>query len=130
MFTRSLSTRIKRLVFNRHAELFGVAACSKCWIGDELEYHHIIAVNDMGDDSLSNFILLCHRCHKQWHLEGDMKIDFWEWLKIPHTEVANQVYSLAAEYNKNAPIIMVKEGIEKYQRERTEKIRKMTEKGS
>lgn len=47
-------------------------------VGSSLEKHHIVPLEDGGDDTKSNLMLMCHECHAAWHkahrkLKGDLK---------------------------------------------------------
>ncbi|MDR0867428.1 MAG: HNH endonuclease [Planctomycetota bacterium] len=53
-----------------------VAYCHECAIcrhSNDLELHHIVAVKDGGEEKFTNYILLCHDCHKQAH-EGEILV--------------------------------------------------------
>lgn len=44
--------------------------CQRCGAMSELEVHHQQSRGYLGDDSESNLITLCHRCHAKLHLRS------------------------------------------------------------
>jgi 5-methylcytosine-specific restriction endonuclease McrA len=47
--------------------------CRICFVGSEtkkMQVHHIVPLSDGGDDTISNLIVLCSRCHTDVHKEG------------------------------------------------------------
>jgi hypothetical protein len=58
--------------------------------------HHIIAVQDKGDDKPENLIPLCTNCHHEWH-DAEGHYEFRQWIgTIPIRwlgHLTNQIYS-------------------------------------
>ena len=63
--------------------------CAKCmrfepWGKDEMVIHHKIALIDGGSNDFDNLIVLCDRCHNEWHdYFDDGEHDFTDWLQRP-----------------------------------------------
>lgn len=60
--------------------------CARCSINNEvskLTIHHILKTSDGGKDNIDNLIVLCKKCHNDWHniYEKEFGEKFWEWLK-------------------------------------------------
>lgn len=60
-------------------------ACRKCGVRKELKIHHITSVVDGGTNELDNLILLCGKCHSEWHMMHSlMPLIGWDrWLALP-----------------------------------------------
>ena len=44
--------------------------CVRCGSCVGLQVHHVMALADAGADSAANCVVLCRRCHREWH-EGE-----------------------------------------------------------
>jgi hypothetical protein len=77
----------KPLRYNR--AMRGEYTCPKCGRGFEeadehWHRHHITARQDGGEDGVENIILLCSRCHAEWHsVEQCYSGTFGQWLQAP-----------------------------------------------
>lgn len=63
-------------------------SCIKCGghydVAGQFDVHHINHVIDGGEDDIDNLVLLCHRCHREWHyLVNTKAISFRDWLNYP-----------------------------------------------
>jgi hypothetical protein len=102
-----LSAKVKRQVRERQISRWGPGdlRCVKClfpYPDHLIEYHHILAVSDGGEDDPDNITILCHDCHKDWHLGWDIPVNgdkelAWEnfrnWLRIPSDRLKAWVFS-------------------------------------
>ena len=104
---RSLNAKIKRQVRERQISRWGPGdlRCVKClfpYPDHLIEYHHVLAVSDGGEDDPNNITVLCHDCHKDWHrgwdtpVNGDKELtweNFRDWLRIPSDRLKAWVFS-------------------------------------
>lgn len=74
-------------VRNAYLKDNNICECEKCKKDrsiSSLHVHHIMALADGGTNDYNNLIVLCTRCHDEWHsIEGLNFIELDKWLKTP-----------------------------------------------
>jgi len=67
-FRPGVDKQLKNIVLTRDN-----GCCQLCFetnVTRKMQVHHIVPLSDGGDDTISNLILLCSRCHTDVHKEG------------------------------------------------------------
>jgi HNH endonuclease len=64
---------------------FVAARCLRCGSVHELHKHHVVRVDDGGDDTPENLAWLCGECHREWHWNVESSIPFETYVRIPPT---------------------------------------------
>lgn len=86
-----IPTDIKAIVFNRDN-----GKCRKCGASGQIELnnHHRNMVVDGGTSEPDNLVLLCSRCHDEWHWIHNRlpQFTFEKWLKAPPIDMLLMPY--------------------------------------
>ncbi len=59
---RSVSGTTQKKVYEKYHN-----KCAECGADEDLSLHHVVPLNEGGDNSMENLILLCSECHQKKH---------------------------------------------------------------
>lgn len=85
----SIPAETRRIIMERDNH-----KCVRCSRVQGLEIHHRIQVKDGGGNETENLLVLCSRCHDEWHnIDAVLQMPFGQWIELP---TYNQLLSMWA----------------------------------